>query len=50
MIKIGDILSYLIGLIIVSCILWILIQIHNYFSKNNIKLESLKNKESYKKV
>jgi len=38
-----DILHYLIGLIIVSLLLWIIIKIHEYFSKDNIKLESLMN-------
>jgi hypothetical protein len=37
------ILHYLIGLIIVSFLLWIIIYIHNYFSKENIPLEQILN-------
>jgi hypothetical protein len=33
-----DLLHYLIGLLIVSLSIWILIQIHTYFSKDNIKI------------
>lgn len=36
-----EILHYLIGLLIVSFILWLIIVIHNYFSKDNIPLEDL---------
>jgi hypothetical protein len=35
MIDIIDLFHYLIGLIIVGLILWVLIQFHNYFSRNN---------------
>jgi len=38
MIDLGDIIHYLIGLLIVSFLLWCLIKIHNYFSKNNIPI------------
>jgi len=41
MIDIGDAIHYLIGLIIVSFLVWTLIQIHNYFSKDNVPLEVL---------
>lgn len=41
MIDIGDAIHYLIGLIIVAFLVWTLIQIHNYFSKDNIPLEVL---------
>lgn len=43
MIPIIDMLHYLIGLIIVSLLLWIIIKIHQYFSKDNIPLETLMN-------
>ena len=33
-----DLLHYLIGLLIVAFSIWALIQVHNYFSKNNIKI------------
>jgi len=38
MIDIFDIIHYLIGLIIVSFLIWVLIKTHNYFSKNNISI------------
>jgi hypothetical protein len=38
-----EILHYLIGLIIVSFLLWLIIYIHNYFSKDNIPLEQILN-------
>lgn len=38
-----ELLRYLIGLIIVSVLLWLIIVIHNYFSKNNIPLEDIMN-------
>ncbi len=38
MIDLLDLLHYLIGIIIVGLILWTLIQIHNYFSKDNIPI------------
>jgi hypothetical protein len=46
MIDIFDMFHYLIGFLIVGCILWILIQTHNYFSKYNIPIESMSNKFS----
>ena len=36
MTNIFDIIHYIIGLIILGIIVWVLIQIHNYFSKDNI--------------
>jgi hypothetical protein len=36
-----EILRYIIGLILVGIMLWIIIAIHNYFSKDNIPLEEL---------
>jgi hypothetical protein len=41
MIDIFDIIHYLIGIIIVSFLIWILVKIHLYFSKNNIPIEEL---------
>jgi hypothetical protein len=41
MIDIFDLFHYLIGIIIVSSLLWIIIQIHNHFSKNNINFDNL---------
>lgn len=38
MIDLVDILHYLVGFLIVGFILWSLIQIHKYFSANNIPL------------
>lgn len=38
MIDIIDLFHYLIGLILVGFILWFLIQIHNYFSKDNVPI------------
>jgi hypothetical protein len=35
-IDIFDLMHYLIGLIIVALLIWTLIQVHNYFSKDNI--------------
>jgi hypothetical protein len=43
MIDIFDLFHYLIGMIIVGLLVWIIIQTHNYFSKNNIPLETLIN-------
>ena len=39
-------LHYLIGLIIVSFLIWLLIKIHVYFSKNNNSIEYIFEKES----
>lgn len=33
-----DLIHYLIGLLIVTFLIWALIQVHNYFSKDNIKI------------
>jgi hypothetical protein len=33
-----DLIHYLIGLLIVAFLVWALIQVHNYFSKDNIKI------------
>jgi hypothetical protein len=38
MIDLGDIMHYLIGLIIVSLFLYCIIKLHNYFSKYNIPI------------
>ena len=35
MIDIWDLIHYLIGFIILGFLIWVLIQIHNYFSKDN---------------
>jgi uncharacterized membrane protein YdcZ (DUF606 family) len=43
MIDIFDLIHYLIGIIILVSLLWLLIQTHNYFSKDN-KIENLTNK------
>ena len=47
MTDIFDIIHYLIGFIILSFLIWLLIQTHNYFSKNNIpfETETFKNKK-----
>jgi hypothetical protein len=37
-IDIFDLIHYLIGLLIVAVSIWVLIQLHNYFSKDNIKI------------
>jgi len=47
MIDLLDILHYLIGLIIVFGLVWIIIKIHNYFSKDNVPIiEGYKNKSN----
>ena len=38
LIDIFDLMHYLIGLLIVIFLIWALIQVHNYFSKDNIKI------------
>jgi len=38
LLDIFDMLHYLIGLIIVAFLIWCIIEAHNYFSKNNIKI------------
>ena len=44
MIDIFDIFHYLVGFIILGFLIWILIQIHNYFSKDNISIETMMDK------
>jgi len=46
MIDIFDMVHYLIGFIILGLLIWLLIQIHNYFSQNNIPIETLVKKTS----
>lgn len=41
MTDIFDMIHYLIGFIILGLLIWILIQIHNYFSKNNLQIDTL---------
>jgi hypothetical protein len=43
MIDIVDWFHYLIGFLIVGFLIWLLVQIHNYFSKDNVPLEILIN-------
>ena len=38
LIDIFDLIHYLIGLLIVAFSIWVIIQVHNYFSKDNIKI------------
>jgi hypothetical protein len=33
-----DLLHYLIGILIVCFLVWALIQVHNYFSKDNVPI------------
>ena len=47
MIDIFDMIHYLIGFIILGFLIWTIIQVHNYFSQNNIPLETLMNKQSW---
>ena len=44
MTDIFDMIHYLIGFIILGVLIWLLIQTHNYFSKNNVPVETLINK------
>ena len=37
-IDIFDLIHYLIGILIVAFLIWALIQVHTYFSKDNIKI------------
>jgi hypothetical protein len=46
MIDIIDLVHYLIGILIVGFLIWILIRVHTYFSKDNIPAELLTNKFS----
>ena len=43
MIDIFDLFHYLIGIIIVSFLIWLLIKLHLYFSQNNKSLEDVMN-------
>lgn len=38
LLDIFDMLHYLIGLLIVGFLIWIIIRIHNHFSKNNVPI------------
>jgi large-conductance mechanosensitive channel len=38
MINIFDLIHYLIGFLILAFLLWMLIQTHNYFSKDNVPI------------
>jgi len=44
MTDIFDIIHYLIGLIIVGFLIWLIITVHNYFSKDNISIDAIINK------
>ena len=44
MIDVIDAFHYLIGILILCLMLWILIQAHNYFSKDNISIETMMDK------
>jgi len=46
MIDIFDMIHYLIGFIILAFLIWTIIEIHKYFSKNNIPIESLINRKN----
>jgi hypothetical protein len=43
MVDIVDLFHYMIGLILVSFLIWFLIKIHLYFSQNNKSLEEIMN-------
>jgi hypothetical protein len=43
MIDIVDLFHYLVGIIIVSFLIWVLIKVHLYFSQNNKSLEEIMN-------
>ena len=45
MIDIFDMFHYLIGFIILGFLIWLLIQIHLYFSKYNKPIEPFSNKQ-----
>jgi hypothetical protein len=45
MIDLIDLWHYLVGIIIVSFLIWIIIKVHLYFSKDNILIEELLNKQ-----
>ena len=40
LLDIFDMMHYLIGLLIVAFLIWALIQIHNYFSKEKVPIPS----------
>ena len=40
LLDIFDMIHYLIGLLIVAFLIWIIIQIHNHFSKENVPIPS----------
>ncbi len=44
MIDIVDMIHYLIGFIILGFFLWVIISTHNYFSKDNISIETFNSK------
>lgn len=43
LLDIFDLLHYLIGLLIVCFLIWTLIRVHNYFSKDNIPIPNQTN-------
>jgi len=43
MIDILDLIHYLIGFIIVGFFIWVIVKLHNYFSKDNVPIEILLN-------
>jgi energy-converting hydrogenase Eha subunit H len=45
MTDIFDIIHYLIGFVILGFLIWLLIYIHNYLSKDNIQIETLINQK-----
>jgi hypothetical protein len=45
MTDIFDIIHYLIGFVILGFLIWLLIYIHNYLSKDNIQIETFINKK-----
>lgn len=47
MIDIFSIIHTLIGFIILAFLLWILIQTHNFFSKDNIPIQPLINNQNH---
>jgi len=42
MLDIIDAIHYLIGFLFLAVVLWVMIQTHNYFSKNNKTIEELR--------
>jgi hypothetical protein len=45
MVDIFDLIHYFIGLFIVGLLVWSIIKLHLYFSKDNIPIDILMNKE-----